>query len=62
MTSRASAFDDGIEATDDEIAGLKAKLENASYVEKAPPAVVEKTRLRLRELEQKRAALAVSHS
>jgi valyl-tRNA synthetase len=51
-----------LEATDDEIASLKAKLENASYLEKAPPAVVEKTRLRLRELEQKRAALAVSGS
>jgi valyl-tRNA synthetase len=51
-----------LEATDDEISSLKAKLENASYLEKAPPAVVEKTRLRLRELEQKRAALAVSHS
>jgi valyl-tRNA synthetase len=51
-----------LEATDDEIATLKAKLENASYLEKAPPAIVEKTRLRLRELEQKRAALAVSGS
>ncbi|HKD20071.1 MAG TPA: valine--tRNA ligase, partial [Thermoanaerobaculia bacterium] len=51
-----------LETTDDEIASLKAKLENASYVEKAPPAVVEKTRLRLRELERKRAALAVSQS
>ena len=49
-----------LDATDDEIASLKAKLENASYLEKAPPAVVEKTRLRLRELEQKRAALSVS--
>jgi valyl-tRNA synthetase len=49
-------------ATEAEILGLKAKLENASYVEKAPPAVVEKTRLRLRELEEKRAALAVSRS
>jgi valyl-tRNA synthetase len=51
-----------LEATDDEIAGLKAKLENAAYLAKAPPAVVEKTRQRLRELEQKRAALAVSGS
>jgi valyl-tRNA synthetase len=49
-------------AADDEIAGLKAKLENAAYLAKAPPAVVEKTRRRLRELEQKRAALAVSGS
>jgi valyl-tRNA synthetase len=44
-------------AAETEIAGLRAKLENASYLEKAPPAVVEKTRLRLRELEEKRAAL-----
>jgi valyl-tRNA synthetase len=51
-----------LEATDDEILGLKAKLENAAYLAKAPPAVVEKTRQRLRELEQKRAALAVSGS
>ncbi|HWZ87000.1 MAG TPA: valine--tRNA ligase, partial [Thermoanaerobaculia bacterium] len=47
-------------ATEAEIAGLKAKLENPSYVAKAPAAVVEKTRLRLRELEERRAALAVS--
>jgi valyl-tRNA synthetase len=47
-------------AADSEIAELKAKLENASYLEKAPPAVVEKTRRRLHELEEKRAALAGS--
>ncbi|HEY4231599.1 MAG TPA: valine--tRNA ligase [Thermoanaerobaculia bacterium] len=44
-------------ALDDEIAQLSAKIQNAAYLEKAPPAVVEKTRLRLRELEAKRAAL-----
>ena len=49
-----------LSATEAEIAGLRAKLENPSYVDKAPPAVVEKTRLRLRELEEKRAALAGS--
>ena len=49
-------------ATESEIAGLKAKLENPAYVDKAPPAVVEKTRLRLRELEEKRAALAGSRA
>ena len=47
-------------ATDDEIAGLRAKLENGAYLEKAPPAVVEKTRRRLRELEEKRAALGAA--
>ena len=46
-------------ALDDEIAQLSAKVQNAAYLEKAPPAVVEKTRLRLRELEAKRAALAM---
>jgi len=45
-----------------EIAGLKAKLENGAYLEKAPAAVVEKTRRRLRELEEKRAALGASRS
>ena len=44
----------------DEIAQLSAKLQNAAYLDKAPPAVVEKTRLRLRELEEKRAALGRS--
>ncbi len=44
-------------AVADEIAQLSAKLLNPAYLEKAPPAVVEKTRLRLRELEEKRAAL-----
>jgi valyl-tRNA synthetase len=47
-------------ALDDEIAQLSAKVQNAAYLEKAPPAVVEKTRLRLRELEAKRAALGMS--
>jgi valyl-tRNA synthetase len=42
----------------DEIAALSAKLQNPAYLEKAPAPVVEKARLRLRELEQKRAALA----
>jgi valyl-tRNA synthetase len=40
-----------------EIDSLSAKLQNPSYLEKAPAPVVEKARLRLRELEQKRAAL-----
>ena len=47
-------------ATDDEIASLRAKLENGAYLEKAPAAVVEKTRRRLRELEEKRAALGAA--
>jgi valyl-tRNA synthetase len=44
----------------EEIAQLSSKLQNASYLEKAPPPVVEKTRQRLRELEEKRAALGQS--
>ena len=45
---------------DDEIKQLSAKLQNAAYLAKAPATVVEKTRLRLRELEAKRAALGPS--
>ncbi|MEP6993199.1 MAG: valine--tRNA ligase [Acidobacteriota bacterium] len=41
----------------EEIAQLSTKLGNAAYLAKAPALVVEKTRLRLRELEAKRAAL-----
>jgi valyl-tRNA synthetase len=46
-----------IAAVDAEIAEIEAKLGKPSFVEKAPAAVVEKNRQRLRELEQKRAAL-----
>jgi valyl-tRNA synthetase len=47
---------------DEEIAGLSAKLRNLSFVEKAPAAVVEKTRRRLLELEQRRRALSGSQA
>ncbi|HEY6050508.1 MAG TPA: class I tRNA ligase family protein, partial [Thermoanaerobaculia bacterium] len=47
---------------DDEISQLAAKLRNPSYVEKAPAPVVEKTRRRLVELEERRAALAGGRS
>jgi valyl-tRNA synthetase len=43
---------------DPEIETLRAKLLNPSFVEKAPPPVVEKTRRRLFELEERRAALS----
>jgi len=43
---------------DDEIASLDSKLRNPAFVEKAPPPVVEKTRRRLDELTQRRAALS----
>ena len=42
---------------DAEIAEIEAKLGKPSFVEKAPAAVVEKNRQRLRELQEKRAAL-----
>ncbi len=41
-------------ALDEEIAELSAKLQNPSFLDKAPPAVVEKTRKRLVELEGRR--------
>ncbi len=49
-----------VAATDEEIAALKAKLENAEFLGKAPAPVVEKVRARLFELEEKRAALVRS--
>jgi len=51
-------IDRAIAEVSEEIAALSAKLQNPAYLEKAPPPVVEKVRLRLRELEEKRAALA----
>jgi valyl-tRNA synthetase len=50
--SRALAVLDG------EITELSAKLQNSSFLDKAPLAVVEKTRRRLVELEERRAALS----
>jgi valyl-tRNA synthetase len=44
-------------AVDAEIAEIEGKLNKPSFVEKAPPAVVEKNRQRLRELQEKRAAI-----
>ncbi|HJW14367.1 MAG TPA: valine--tRNA ligase [Thermoanaerobaculia bacterium] len=43
---------------DEEIAELSAKLQNPSFLDKAPPPVVEKTRRRLVELEERRSALS----
>jgi valyl-tRNA synthetase len=43
---------------DDEITSHRAKLNNPAYVEKAPAAVVEKTRRRLIELEKRRSDLS----
>jgi valyl-tRNA synthetase len=47
-------------ALDEEIAELSAKLQNTSFLDKAPPPVVDKTRRRLVELEERRSALATA--
>jgi valyl-tRNA synthetase len=49
-------------AVDAEVAEIEAKLGKPSFVEKAPAAVVEKNRQRLRELQEKRAALGAAPS
>jgi valyl-tRNA synthetase len=49
-------------AVDAEIAEIEGKLGKPSFVEKAPAAVVDKNRQRLRELREKRAALGGSSS
>jgi len=46
---------------DDEIGGLRAKLQNTAYLDKAPAEVVEKSRRKLVELEKRRADLSSSH-
>jgi valyl-tRNA synthetase len=45
-----------------EIGELSAKLQNPAFLERAPDDVVEKTRRRLRELEERRAALGTAAS
>jgi valyl-tRNA synthetase len=47
-------------ALDEEIAELSAKLHNTSFLDKAPPVVVDKTRRRLIELEERRSALSTA--
>ena len=43
---------------DEELTGVRSKLSDPAFLDKAPPAVVEKVRRRLAELESRRAALA----
>ncbi len=57
-TEAGEKMDRELAALDEEIPGLRAKLNNPAYVEKAPPAVVEKTRRRLLELEKRRSDLS----
>ena len=45
-------------ALDEEIRSLSAKLHNPSFLDRAPAAVVDKTRRRLLELEERRSALS----
>jgi len=45
---------------EDEIGELSAKLQNPAFLERAPGEIVEKTRRRLRELEERRAALGTA--
>jgi valyl-tRNA synthetase len=47
-------------ALDEEIAELSAKLQNTSFLDKAPAPVVDKTRRRLIELEERRSALSTA--
>jgi valyl-tRNA synthetase len=45
---------------DEEIASLSLKLRNTSFLDKAPPSVVDKARRRLAELEERRSALSTA--
>jgi valyl-tRNA synthetase len=47
-------------ALDREIAELSAKLQNTSFLDRAPQPVVDKTRRRLVELEERRSALSTA--
>jgi valyl-tRNA synthetase len=47
-------------ALDEEIASLSLKLQNTSFLDKAPPPVVDKARRRLVELEERRSALSTA--
>ena len=63
VAERAAEADRGrlarqVATLDEEIAELAAKLHNPSFLDKAPALVVEKTRRRLVELEERRSALS----
>jgi valyl-tRNA synthetase len=47
-------------AIDEEIESLSLKLRNTSFLDKAPPSVVDKARRRLAELEERRSALSTA--
>ena len=53
-----SRIDKTLAEIDEEMQALAAKLRNPSFLDRAPAPVVEKVRLRMVELEQRRAALA----
>jgi valyl-tRNA synthetase len=63
LPEKTAKADDGkrertLTVLDGEIEELATKLRNPSFLDKAPPAVVDKTRRRLVELEERRAALS----
>src|SRR5262249_53980809 len=63
LPEKAAKADDGkrertLTVLNGEIEELATKLRNPSFLDKAPPAVVDKTRRRLLELEERRARLA----
>jgi valyl-tRNA synthetase len=59
-TADRSRVEKTLSEIDEEIEALAAKLRNPSFLDRAPAPVVEKVRLRMVELEQRRAALATA--
>jgi valyl-tRNA synthetase len=61
VAAEQARIDREIKKTEKEAAGLKGRLENASFVERAPAEVVEKDRARKAELDEKLDKLKKSH-
>jgi valyl-tRNA synthetase len=57
MAAETARIDKELSRVDQDLAGLERKLQNPSFVAKAPAEVVEKDRSRIAELKQKRAKL-----
>ena len=56
--SDPARLEKALASLDSDIAGLRAKLQNPAFLDRAPADVVEKTRRRLSEIEERRSALA----